>query len=60
MRFFGIGVGEGDIMVFAGLVRVEGEIELILPAELKAGFCQSIVAELGSGVAFCLVRGVSS
>ena len=50
MRLLGIGMRQGQVMVGAGLVRVKGEIELILPAKLKAGLGQRVVAQLGAGV----------
>ena len=41
---------QGFIVVFLGTLRIEGQGELILPAELEAGLRKRIIANLGSGV----------
>ena len=49
---------QGFIMEGPCRHRVEGEIELVFPAELEAGFAQRVVAVLRAGVAFREVGGV--
>src|ERR1700704_4656099 len=49
---------EGFVVEFAGGLGIEAEVELILPAELEAGFAQGVVTVLGAGVAFGEVGGV--
>ena len=51
-------LGEGFVVEGAGGDGVEGQIELIFPAELEAGFAEGVVAVLGAGVAFGEVGGV--
>ena len=51
MGFLGVGVGESQIMVGAGLLRVQGQVELVLPAEFKPGLGQGVVPPLGGGMA---------
>ena len=46
------------VVVFAGGDGIEGEVELVFPAELEAGFAQGVVAVLSTGVAFGEVGGV--
>ena len=55
--FGGFG-GEGGVVVGAGFFGVEGEVELVFPAEFEAGFGEGVVAVLGGGVAFGEVGGV--
>ena len=49
---------EGFVVVFAGGDGIEGEVELVFPAEFEAGFGEGVVAVLGAGVAFGEVCGV--
>src|SRR5574343_458610 len=44
-------LGQGLVVEFTRLVRVEAEIELVFPTELVARFTESVVAELCAGVA---------
>ena len=50
MRFLGIGMRQGEVVVGAGLVRVERKVELVFPAEFVACFGQCISAELSTGM----------
>ena len=43
--------GERLVVVLLGGVGVEGEVELVSPAELEAGAAEGVVAHLGGGVA---------
>ena len=54
MTFF----GKGLIMESPGLVGIKAEIELIFPAELKAGLGQGVVTHLGSWMTFGKIRCV--
>src|SRR5262249_40615527 len=47
MGHLGAFLGEGLVVVLAGGVRIEGEIELVLPAELEAGLGEGVVTDLG-------------
>jgi len=40
----------------AGAVRVQGQVELVFPAEFEAGLGQRIIAHLGAGEALGQVR----
>ena len=43
-------VGQRLVVVLAGTLRIEGEVELIPPAELVAGLAHRVVTEVGRGV----------
>ena len=47
MGKFGTFGGEGFVVEFFGDDRVEGEVELIFPAEFETCFGNGVVAELG-------------
>lgn len=51
-------LGHGLVVEVAGGVGVEGEVELVLPAELEAGARQGVVAQFRRRVAFGQVGGV--
>lgn len=48
MGFLMTAVGQGDIVVSAGAVRVEGEIELVFPSELEACLGQGVITDLST------------
>ena len=50
--------GQRLVVVLFGGVGVEGEVELVSPAELEARAAKRVVAHLGGGVAFRQVGGV--
>src|SRR3546814_448817 len=50
--------GQGGVVVAAGGVGVEGEVELVLPPELEAGLRERVVPVAGVGVALGDVGGV--
>ena len=52
MRGLGGFLREGLVVVFLGALGVEGQGELVGPAELEAGFGDGVVTLLGSGVSF--------
>ena len=52
------GLGQGFVVIAARGVRVQGEVELVVPAELEAGFGQGVVADLGGRVSLGEVGGV--
>ncbi len=58
VRDFGGLFGQGFVVEFARLVRVEAEVELVFPAELEARLGQRVVANLRAGVPFGEVGGV--
>ena len=60
MSRFCAGMRQGDIMIFTCPLRVEREVELVFPAELKTGLGQGIIAQLGTGMSLSQVCGVSS
>ena len=45
-------------MEFYRFFRIECQVKLIFPAEFEAGFAQSIVTDLCSGMSLCQVGGV--
>jgi len=51
-------LGEGLVVEALGLVRVQAEVELVVPAELVARLGERVVADLGAGVALGEVGGV--
>jgi hypothetical protein len=51
-------LGERLVVVLARRVGVEGEVELVLPAELEAGLGEGVVAQLRGGVALGEVGGM--
>ena len=51
-------LGQRLVMVFAGGVGIEREVELVVPAELEAGARERVVAELRRRVALGEVGGV--
>src|SRR2546423_46945 len=52
--------GKGLIVKRTGGFGVEGEIELVFPAEFEARLTNSVVPVLGAGMAFGQVGGVRS
>ena len=52
-------LGQGFIVKFTGLVRVQGQVELIFPAKLKARLGQGVVPQLGRRMPLGQVGGVS-
>jgi hypothetical protein len=44
-------LGQGFVVEFQGLFRVQRQVELVLPAEFEARLGQSVVARLGAGMA---------
>jgi hypothetical protein len=42
-------LGQGFVVEFARLVRIEAEVELVVPAELEARLGQRVVADLRAG-----------
>jgi len=44
-------LGQGLVVEFPGLVRVQAQVELVFPAEFEAGLAQGVVPDLGAGVA---------
>ena len=46
MGFFGVGMGKRQVMEGPGLLRIQGKVELILPAEFKPGLGQGIIPPL--------------
>ena len=51
---------QGLVVELASPRRIQGEVELVLPAELKAGLGESIVPQMRAGMAFGDVGGVGS
>ena len=51
-------LGQGFVVEFRRLVRVETEVELVVPAEFEAGLTEGVVVNLRAGVAFGQVGGV--
>ena len=51
MREFRAFLRQGFIMELLGLIRIEAEIELIIPTKLEPGLGKRIVANLRAGVA---------
>ena len=51
-------LGQRFVVIIPRRVRVQGQVELVLPAELKAGLGQGVVADLRRRVAFGQVGGV--
>jgi hypothetical protein len=58
VRDLGRLLGQGLVVEFARLVRVEAEVELVVPAELEARLGQRVVADLRARVALGEVGGV--
>ena len=50
MSFLCPGMRQREVMISSGAVRIEREVELVLPTELKTSLGQSIVSQLGTGV----------
>src|SRR5579875_2523899 len=46
-------------MICSRRLRIEREIELVLPAKLKARFGKGIVTQLGARMSLCQVGGMS-
>lgn len=46
-------------MIFSCLLRIEREIELVFPSELKSSFRQGVISDLSRGVTFGKVSGMS-
>ena len=53
-------LGQGLVVEALGLVRVEAEVELVVPAELEARLAQRVVADLRARVALGQVGGVAA
>jgi hypothetical protein len=51
-------LGQGLVVEFARLVRVEAEVELVVPAEFEARLAQRVVADLRARVALGQIGGV--
>ena len=51
-------LGKGLVVILAGLVGIEREVELIVPAKLEAGLGEGVVALLGGGMSLGQVGGV--
>src|SRR5574343_94481 len=51
-------LGQRFVVEFTRLVRVETEVELVVPAELKARLGQRVVTDLGAGVSLGQVGGM--
>ena len=58
MGALGTFLRKGFVVEFARRVRIEREVELVLPAELESGFAQGVVPDLGAWMAFGQVGGV--
>src|SRR5450830_2121031 len=56
MRHLGGILGQGFIVEFACLVRVQADIELVIPAKFKARLGQGVVADLRTRMAFRQIR----
>ena len=48
------------VVIEAGGDRVETQVELVFPAKFEAGFAQSVVAVLRTGVTLREIRSVGS
>ena len=51
MRDFGRILGQGLVVVFLRRLRVQAQVELVLPAKVEARLAERIVARAGTGVA---------
>ena len=51
-------LGQRLVMKLLGGLRIEGKIELIFPAEFKAGLGQGVIPRLGAGMAFGKIGGM--
>ena len=51
---------QGFVMIFTRGIRIKGQIKLIIPAELKTGFGQSIITRLCTRMTFSKVSSMSS
>jgi hypothetical protein len=58
VRELGAVLRQRFVVEFARLVRIEAEIELVVPAELEARLRQRVVADLRAGMALGEIGGV--
>ena len=58
MRELGAFLRQGLVVELARLVRIEPQVELVLPAKLETRLGQCVVPDLRAGMAFCKVRRV--